>query len=292
MKHTNFGFLLREGTRAMFKHGFMSFAAVCITVACLVIVASFGLVSYNLGLVVDAVQDQICIVAFINPELSEAEARSIGSQINLIPNVSDASFLSQKDVFEQQSEKYGAGTLEGLPTTTFRAQYIIHLENYDLDEETVLMLEKIPGIQQIRNDTRIAAMISGIRYALGISLAAFAVGLVIISLIIISNTIKLAMMDRREEIGIMKMVGATNGFIRLPFLVEGLFLGIIGGALAFFIEWFLYRALYSFLSTNISILTPVPFEQLWLPVAALCGVAGLVIGVFGSLMSIRRFLKV
>ena len=118
--------------------------------------------------------------------------------------------------------------------------------------------------------------------------------LLIVSLIIISNTIRLAMADRREEIAIMKMVGATNGFIRLPFLVEGFLLGLSGAVLSFFVEWGLYEAIRTAIQNtgSLDFLAIVPFTTVLWPVAAICAVVGLLIGVLGSLMSIRRFLKV
>ena len=118
--------------------------------------------------------------------------------------------------------------------------------------------------------------------------------LLIVSLIIISNTIKLAMFDRREEIAIMRMVGATNGFIRLPFVVEGFILGLLGAVCSFFLEWGLYEAIRGAIASSgqLSFLHVVSFSTVVLPVALVCVVTGLLIGVVGSLMSIRKFLKV
>ena len=132
-----------------------------------------------------------------------------------------------------------------------------------------------------------------VRNVLYIASIAIAGVLLLVSLVIISNTIKLAMMDRKEEIAIMKMVGATNAFIRLPFLVEGFILGLFGSLFSFFIEWGLYEALRSAIAgTSISVFGLTPFTDIWVPMAIICAVAGFVIGIFGSLMSIRRFLKV
>ena len=125
-------------------------------------------------------------------------------------------------------------------------------------------------------------------------LACIAAVLLIVSLIIISNTIKLAMFDRREEIAIMRMVGATNGFIRLPFVVEGFILGLLGAVCSFFLEWGLYEAIRGAIASSgqLSFLHVVSFSTVVLPVALVCVVTGLLIGVVGSLMSIRKFLKV
>lgn len=115
-----------------------------------------------------------------------------------------------------------------------------------------------------------------------------------VSLFIISNTIKLTTFDRREEIAIMKMVGATDGFIRWPFVFEGLLLGLFGAVIAFGLQWLLYSAMANGISNSdtMQLLEVVPFLQIWQPVAGIFAGAGILIGVGGSLMAIRRFLKV
>ena len=128
----------------------------------------------------------------------------------------------------------------------------------------------------------------------GVISAALIAILLMVSLLIISNTIKLTTFDRREEIAIMKMVGATDGFIRWPFVFEGLLLGLFGAAIAFGLQWLLYVAIANGIgnSDTMQLLEVVPFRKIWQPVAAIFAGAGVVIGVGGSLMAIRRFLKV
>ena len=118
--------------------------------------------------------------------------------------------------------------------------------------------------------------------------------LLIVSVFIISNTIKLTTFDRKDEIAIMKMVGATDGFIRWPFVYEGLLLGLISAVVAFALQWVLYRAIAQGIesSDTLQLLRIVPFEQIYLPVAVAFGVVGILVGVGGSLTAIRKFLRV
>ena len=290
MKHNNFSFLVGEGTKAIFKHGFMSFAAVCITVACLVIVTSFGLITYNIGLIVDDLQKENEVLICIDESYTEAEAKSVGSRINLIDNVADARFISREEALQTFVKEYDAVMYDGVTAETMRDQYIVTLEDNSKLQETIDALKQVPGVATIYSDPTVAT----IRNVLSIVSACIAAVLLIVSLIIISNTIKLAMFDRREEIAIMRMVGATNGFIRLPFVVEGFILGLLGAVCSFFLEWGLYEAIRGAIASSgqLSFLHVVSFSTVALPVALVCVVTGLLIGVVGSLMSIRKFLKV
>ena len=282
-----------EGVRAMFKHSFMSFAAICITVACLVIINSFTLISYNLDLTVGEVQKELRIVVCIDENYTEAESKSVGSDINLLPNVANAEFVSRQQALEDFIGDSDESLFEGLDADAMRDQYIVTLVDNAQVAETKEALENINGVSDVYADIEVGNALATIRTVLYIASIAIAAVLLIVSLIIISNTIRLAMLDRREEIAIMKMVGATNSFIRFPFFVEGFFLGLFGAVFSFFIEWGLYEVLRkAIMNTGLEVLTIVPFTDVLVPMALVCGVAGFVIGIFGSVMSIRRFLKV
>ncbi len=293
MKHNNFGYLMGEGVRAMFKHGFMSFAAICITVACLVIVNSFLLISYNMSLVVDDLQKKMEVVVIIDETYTEAESKSVGSEINLIENVDNARFVSRSEALEEFIGDSDESLFEGLDPENFRDQYVITLVDNEKVAETKAALERVSGVAEVHAPDEMADALATLRNVLYGATMAIAAVLLIVSLIIISNTIRLAMLDRREEIGIMKMVGATNGFIRFPFLIEGFFLGLFGAVISFFVEWGLYEVIRNaIVSTDLQFLTFVPFTEVLLPMIAACAIAGFGIGILGSLLSIRRFLKV
>ena len=293
MKHNNFGYLMGEGVRAMFKHGFMSFAAICITVACLVIVNSFLLISYNMSLMVDDLQKKMEVVVIIDETYTEAESKSVGSEINLIENVDNAKFVSREEALEDFIGDSDRSLFEGLDPENFRDQYEITLVDNAKVAETKAALERVSGVAEVHAPDEMANALATIRNVLYVATIAIASVLLIVSLIIISNTIRLAMLDRREEIGIMKMVGATNGFIRFPFLIEGFFLGLFGAVISFFVEWGIYVVIRNaIISTDLQFITFVPFSDVILAMVASCAGAGFCIGILGSLLSIRRFLKV
>ncbi len=153
------------------------------------------------------------------------------------------------------------------------------------DEETVPMIEAVSGVDEVNAPYRVAEAFATVQHILRIVSAAVIILLLVVSLLIISNTVKLAMYDRRDEIAIMKMVGATNAFIRFPFVVEGFLLGMFGAAMAFFLEWGLYNALVSWIGKvdALNLLQFVPFAELLWPMMGTFGAAGLFVGILAAL---------
>ena len=296
MKITNLGYLLKEGIKGIFTHGFMSFAAVCVTVACLLIVGSFSILVYNVNIMVEELNQTNEILAYVDETLTEAEAKSIGTKINMIDNVLRADFIPREQalaefIADHQDEEE---SFSGLDATDLRHRFRVVLEDNHLIKETDEAIKAIPGVVKTVAEYEMAQGFSTIQDVLQlVSLGVIAV-LLAVSLLIISNTVKLAMYDRKEEIGIMKMVGATNGFIRLPFVVEGFTLGMLGAALAFGLEWVMYDAMVMKIGEvdALQLFKFVPFQELLMPMIVTFAAAGMFVGIVGSWTSIRKFLNV
>ena len=296
MKLTNLGYLLKEGIKGIFTHGFMSFAAVCVTVACLLIVGSFSLLVYNVNIMVEDLNQTNEILAYVDETLSEADAKSVGTKINMIDNVLRADFIPREEALEafiadHQDEE---ASFSGLDATDLRHRFRIILEDNHYIEETDAAIRNIPGVMKTVAEYEMAQGFSTIQDVLHIvSLGIIAV-LLVVSLLIISNTVKLALYDRKDEIAIMKMVGATNGFIRLPFVVEGFTLGMLGAAMAFGLEWVMYDAMVVKISEvdALQLFKLVQFEVLLVPMIITFAAAGMFVGIVGSWTSIRKFLNV
>ncbi|MBQ7767255.1 MAG: permease-like cell division protein FtsX [Oscillospiraceae bacterium] len=295
MRINNINYLLKEGFRGIFLHGFMSFAAVCVTVACLLIVGSFSILMYNVNIMVEDLNQTNEILAYVDSELSEAEAKSIGTKINMIDNVLQSDFISREEALEdfiadhQEDEAFS-----GVEASDLRHRFVVVLEDNSKIKETTAQIEDLPGVVKTHAEYELAEGFSTLQQILHMVSYAIIAVLLVVSLLIISNTVKLAMYDRRDEIAIMKMVGATNGFIRLPFVVEGFTLGMIGAALAFGIEWIMYDALVNKIGSvdTLQLFDFVPFQQLLWPMVAVFVCAGLFVGVVGSWTSIRKFMDV
>ena len=295
MKLNNIGYLLKEGFKGIFLHGFMSFAAICVTVACLLIVGSFSILAYNLDIMVDELNQTSEILVYVDTELSDAEAKSIGTKINMLDNVLQSTFVSREEALEDfVSDHDGDSAFSGVQAQDLRHRYVVTLEDNSKMQQTDEMLQAIPGVAKTSAAFELAEGFTTIQQVLHmVSYAVIAV-LLVVSLLIISNTVKLAMYDRKDEIAIMKMVGATNGFIRLPFIVEGFTLGMIGAALAFGLEWVMYDQMILKISAvdALQLFKFVPFQELLIPMVITFAAAGMFVGIVGSWTSIRKFMNV
>ena len=295
MRLNNLGYLLKEGIKGIFTHGFMSFAAVCVTVACLVIVGSFSILAYNLDEMVQDLNRTSEILVYVDSELSDAEARSIGTKINLLDNVLQSTFVSREEALQNFIEDHdNDSAFSGVQASDLRHRYVVVLEDNLLMKQTDEQLKQLPGVAATAAAYEMAEGFTTIQNVLHIVSAGVIAVLLVVSLLIISNTVKLAMYDRRDEIAIMKMVGATNGFIRLPFIVEGFTLGMIGAVLAFGLEWVGYDTLVQRVSgvDSLQLFSFVPFEELLIPMVVVFAGAGMFVGIVGSWTSIRKFMDV
>ena len=288
------GYLIREGFRSIGTHAFMSFATVTIIIACLIIMGTVSLLSINIDSLIKNLEDQNEVVAFVDENYDEASAEAVGESILAIDNIYAADFVNRDEAMESFMSNYSSDLMEGIDSEVFRHRFVIHLTDISLMAQTKAELESIEGIAKVNAHIDYADTFVQIRNIVSIVSFALIAMLVFVSVFIMSNTIKLATYGRRDEIAIMKMVGAGNGFIRMPFVIEGLVLGILGGGLAFVAEWAIYDSFTEKLVQTItgSLFSFIPFAQVSNYVlAAFLGV-GIIVGAFGGVNAIRNYLKV
>ena len=256
---------------------------------------SFSILSYNLDVMVEELNQTSEILVYVDSTLSDAEARSIGTKINTLSNILKATYISREEALEDFVEDHeGDSAFSGVQAQDLRHRYVVVLEDNTQMKQTDTQLKQIPGVAKTSAAYELAEGFSTIQNVIHIvSIAVIAI-LLVVSLLIISNTVKLAMYDRKDEIAIMKMVGATNAFIRLPFQVEGFTLGMLGAALAFGLEWILYDALTIRIAEidSLQLFKLVEFQELLIPMVATFAAAGLFVGIVGSWTSIRKFMNV
>ena len=295
MKINNIGYLLKEGIRGIFQHGFMSFAAVFVTVACLLIVGTFTAVTHNLSLMVEELNNNSEILVYIDDTYTLDKAKQVESRVRLVDNVSQADLVTREEVLEEFRQSFkDPSLLDTVTPDTFEYRVrVLLLDNAKLSE-TQERLALVPGVTEVKSPDGLIEGFVDLQEVLRVVSIVLVVILLFVSLLIISNTVKMAMADRKNEIAIMKMVGATNGFIRLPYVVQGFTLGMLGAGVAFGLEWLLYDVMAGKLNAydTLSFLSFVPFSQILpLMIPVFLG-AGMFVGVVGSWNSIRKYMNV
>ena len=295
MGKSNIGYFIKEGVLNIFLHGFMSVAAIGIIAACLTVTGCFTLIALNIDALVADVEAQSEITVFIDADFPAERVAGIKEEIMTIPHVKSAEFVSKDQALEEYRESLGdsAGLLDGLENDNpLRDSYRIRMESLEYHEEIATALDGVDGIASIESRKDVSEKLIKIRNVVDgvcILLVAMLGG---VSIFIISNAVKLATFTRREEIAIMKMVGATNGFVRCPFLVEGLLLGELGALLSYFLQWGFYAYIQEKLLGGMGFLSLLPFSHFSHTLLLALAVAGVVLGAGGSLLTIRRYLKV
>ena len=222
----DFGYFLSEGFHSIFTHGFMSFAAVCMIICCLLIMGSFTLVAVNAENMFSDLEAENQFTAYIDESLTQEEAKALQDDIEAVPNVARAEFMTKEQAQEEFEADYEGNELfDGLPSDVYRDRFHVYLDDISKLTETENAVKEVTGVAKTKSAPEIAEGVTVIRNIAGAVAVILVVILLAVSLFIIANTIKLATFNRREEIAIMKMCGATNAFVRWPFVFEGLILG-------------------------------------------------------------------
>lgn len=294
-KRIDFGYFVAEGARSIVSHRLMSFAAVCMIVACLVIMGAFSLVALNADRIMGQFESENEFLAYIDETYTDEQIAQLQAQVEALDNVSSVTFITKEEARADYLEGHeNDGLYQSLPDEVFRDRFSIHVADLDLFDETVDEVAALDGIADYMAVPEIADGLVMVRNVASALASILVVILVIISLFIISNTIKLATFTRREEIAIMKMCGATNWFVRWPFVIEGMILGVVGALVSFFLLWGIYASIYNAVvaSGALTLFALVTFQSVAWPLLGIFLLAGVIIGAGGSVFAIRKFLQV
>lgn len=248
----------------------MSLASIGILVSCMLLIGSAILLSINLNGMVSYVENQNEMVAFLEDSADDITVSAVKAALDKNSNVDSFSFVSREEALERYSEIVPDSLLENLEQDkeeVFPLSFRITLKDLSLIDETTAQIESIPGIMRVNAPTNVAETVTGIKRAVYICGSGIVIILLAVTLIIIANTIKVTVFNRRKEINIMKFVGATDLFIRMPFVVEGVLLGVISACLAYLILWGGYTYLMNYVQTQAAttlsafLKNLVPFSQ-------------------------------
>ncbi len=288
-----FGYLVKEGVKNVWSNRIMSIASVCVLVSCLVLTGAAALFSLNVHSMVEAVGQNNEIKVYIDRNLSQIEAKYIGREIEKMDNIKDVIFVSSDEALEEYKSQVGEqvfdklGDRKKILPDRFRVQ-MLDLSKYD---DTVKQIKAIKGVDSILDRRDFAEKLTKVSNLVNIIAVGVVIALIVISIFIIANTIRATMYSRRFEISIMKSVGATNMFVRMPFLVEGMVIGLISAALSTGALALLYNALVGVLKrTNLPI-EYIQFINVVAPLSLAFVIVGVLVGFFGGFISIRKYLK-
>ena len=290
----NAGYMLRQGIRNIAQHAFMAFASITTLASCLVIIGSFFFASMCLSATISKLEQSSDIRFFVDEALTDDEVTAIGKQIIQINGVLRTEYISRERGLEEFRETLGddAALLDGFEEDNpLRDGYRVWIAGIESYEAVDLQIREMPGIASVHSNINVATTLINIKNVINTVCYAFIALLGAVSALIIANTVRITMTDRREEIAILKMIGARNSFIRLPFMIEGCILGLVGGALAMGALTLLIDALEGFLS-GINFAVIISFGDLAPAYTGVFLFAGLATGFIGSIFMIRKFLRV
>lgn len=294
MRLSGWGYLIKEGLKNIWNNRIMSIASICVLVSCLTLTGSAMLISYNVSDLVEKVGSENMVDVYLDDDIGEVEAVvDIGPALREITNISDVVFVSKEEAIENYKEDLGEWydemTGEGNPLPN---AYRVTMADLSLYEQTVEQISNIDGVQKITDRSDIANKLTSLNNLVTVIGFWLVVVLGVISLFIVSNSIKMTMYNRRFEISIMKSVGATNTFVRIPFFFEGMTIGLIAGAITSGILFFLYEAVSSGITNIAAYLVAIPYETFALPLTIIFIGCGMVVGAVGSLISMHKYLKI
>ncbi len=294
MKNSSFGYIIASAFRGMRKHLMMTTASVSVLIACMVIIGTAYLFAENISNFMSQIEQQNEIVAFVDEEVPEEDYQLLQQKIEAIEGVSATDFITKDEALEEYRNQLGdnGSYLDAYSgeENPLRNSFSITISDLSQFESASAAVAELDEIAYVRDTQEVVSVLLSLRKVIQILGMWIMVILGLVSLFIISNTIKIAMYNRKNEINIMKYVGATNWFIRWPFIFEGLFIGVSAAAICFALQWYIYNYLFTTLFAGIDFIELVPFSQLYPDIIVIFALIGIVVGVFGSMTSIRKYL--
>lgn len=299
MRPSSIRYYLKEGFMGLLKNRLMTAASIATVAACIFIISFSVCIIGNLNTVLKQMEDNIGIAVFLEDDLSSDDVSKLRDEITSIDHVKMVTYISPDDALESMKEKWGnAEILSGFEgeNNPLSHSFEIELDGIEYQDDVLAQLQQLQGVRNIRHaqtETDVLLKLNRVVSILGILIIAI---LAVISVVIIMNTIKISVYTRRTEINIMKFVGATDWFIRWPFIVEGVMIGLIGAAIPMIISWPAYTkcvsVLYDYFPVIKNIATLLDGYTIFSKLIPVSLLAGIMLGVVGSVSSIRKYLRV
>lgn len=300
MRTSNVSYLIKKGVSSVWKNFIMSFASFSILLVSLLQVSVTVLIYMNVNIVMQNIEDTNEITIYVKDGVSDAQREKISSLLNSNNNLADVKYISKEQGLENFKENMGeySELLSYLDENPIPETFLARVKDLSSIKLTVNAISSIDGVEQVKAPYDFAGALINIKNTFTIIIVAILITLVVVSIIVVSNTIRTSVFSRRNEISIMKYVGATDSFIKLPFFVEGTFIGILSGAAAWGLTWFIYDSVFSLFTDNLSLwemfgfFDLIPFSSISPFVLLINCAAGAFLGAVGTVISTGKYLKV
>lgn len=298
MRISTFFYTIRQGFRNIFRNKLFSLASIATITACLFLFGVFYAIVLNLENMVKTAEEGVSVTVFFEEDTDDATIEMIGQRILERVEVAKVVFVSADEAWESFREEYLGEYADGFTENPLEgsANYEVYLSDVSLQSDLVTYLQSIPEVRKINQSQSTADMLTGFNSLLGYISAGIILILFGVSIFLISNTVTIGINVRKEEISIMKYIGATDFFVRCPFVVEGMIIGLVGAAIPLVIIYFLYNEVVTYMLSRFSILTSLlvflPIEEVFTVLLPLSLAIGVGIGFIGSFTTVRKHLKV
>ncbi len=292
MKGASLGYLTKEGFRNVWVNRLMSLASITVLMACLVIIGLGSMLFFNINELLNKIESQNVIMVYIEDGTTDQQLEQVSQDIYALGNIQDCIFVSKEEAFEQRKEEMGEDSvlLDGMENP-MPDGYKVVVQDMEKFKDTVEGLKTIDYVESVRENSDVADKLIDIRHAVTVTIAGMVILLFIVSLFIIANTIRITMFSRKLEISIMKAVGATNWFIRWPFMIEGILIGLISSVVSMAVLAGLYQGVAYVFNNVLALFKPVAFTQYAGYIFLIFAAIGIFTGSVGSLISMGKYLK-
>ncbi len=300
MRASNVNYLIKKGLSSVWRNFLMSFASFSILLVSLLQVTITVLLMMNVNIVMTNIEDTNEITIYVKEDASDDQISHINDVLRGNPNLADVQFYSKEQALEDFRKDMGeySELINYLEENPMPETFLARVTELSEIRATVMAVQGIEGVEQVKAPYDFANALVNIKNAFSIITVGMLLTLIVVSVVVVSNTIRTSVFARRTEITIMKYVGATNGFIKLPFFVEGCFVGLMAGAASWGLTWFIYDAVYSLFTDNLTLwemfgfFDLIPFGSvMWIVLGASC-LVGALLGAVGTMISMGKYLKV
>jgi len=300
MRTSNVTYLVKKGISSVWKNLLMSFASFSILMVSLLLVGCSVLLMMNVNTIMKNIEDTNEITIYLKEDVSEKQVTHIRSVLEKNTDITEVTYYSKEQALEDFRNNMAeySELLDYLDDNPMPETFLVRVADLSKIRHVVNTISEIEGVEKIKAPYDFASVLLQIRNTFTLIAGAVLLALVVVSIVIVSNTIRTSVFARRNEISIMRYVGATSAFIKTPFFVEGMFIGILAGAAAWGLTWLVYDSVSSLFSADLTLWQMfgfyglIPFSDImWIVLAVNCG-AGALLGAVGTVFSTGKYLKV